>query len=60
MLPCIFGLINCLLLTDCWIDVRSAVAQLGGGGVRGTKKGIADGQLVLISGRVYDKGARWH
>src|SRR5208283_5033413 len=50
ILPSIFGL----------VDVPSAVAQLGGGSVRGKKEGIADGQLVLISGCVHDKGASWH
>jgi hypothetical protein len=42
------------------IDVPGTVAQVGGGSVRGKKKGIADGQLVLICGCVHDKGASWH
>jgi hypothetical protein len=37
-----------------------AVLKLGGGSVRGKKEGLADGQLVLISGCVQDKGAGWH
>jgi len=42
------------------IDAPSAVARVGGGSVRDKKKGIANGQFVLISGCVYDKRAGWH
>ena len=53
--PSIFGLIDVPgMLAFC------SVPQVGGGSVSGKKKGIADGQLVLISGCVYDKDARWH